>query len=181
MESGRFIAVIGGSGSGKSSLVLAGLQGLLADETADSGGPTWAFLDMRPGGSPITRLAGALSRLSAKDSPDETARRRDRIEWTLRQSSFSFESALAEAGGLGGRSLLLVVDQFEELFRFGLAGPGLAAAAASRKRGSGTKRPSSCRSCSTPTAGASRTCACSSPCARTSSATAPISMACRRR
>ena len=124
VEGGRFIAVIGGSGSGKSSLVLAGLQGLLSDETADLGGPTWAFLDMRPGGSPIRRLAGALSRLSATDSPDETARRRDRIEWTLRQSSFSFESALKEAGGLSGRSLLLVVDQFEELFRFGLAGLG---------------------------------------------------------
>jgi tetratricopeptide (TPR) repeat protein len=124
VENGRFIAVIGGSGSGKSSLVLSGLQGLLADETADTGGPTWAFLDMRPGGAPITRLASALSKLSAKDSPDETARRRDRVEWTLRQSSFSFESALAEAGGLGGRSLILVVDQFEELFRFGLAGLG---------------------------------------------------------
>ena len=124
VENGRFIAVIGGSGSGKSSLVLAGLQGLLADETADAGGPTWAFLDMRPGGAPITRLAIALSKLSAKDSPDEAARRRDRIEWTLRQSSFSFEASLAEAGGLGGRSLILVVDQFEELFRFGLAGLG---------------------------------------------------------
>jgi tetratricopeptide (TPR) repeat protein/energy-coupling factor transporter ATP-binding protein EcfA2 len=124
VENGRFIAVIGGSGSGKSSLVLAGLQGLLADETADTGGPTWAFVDMRPGGAPITRLARALSKLSTTDSPDETARRRDRIEWTLRQSSFSFESALAEAGGLGGRSLILVVDQFEELFRFGLAGLG---------------------------------------------------------
>jgi tetratricopeptide (TPR) repeat protein/energy-coupling factor transporter ATP-binding protein EcfA2 len=123
VENGRFIAVIGGSGSGKSSLVLAGLQGLLADETADTGGPTWAFIDMRPGGAPITRLAGALAQL-AKDTPDETARRRDRIEWTLRQSSFSFESALAEAGGLSGRSLILVVDQFEELFRFGLAGLG---------------------------------------------------------
>ncbi len=124
VENGRFIAVIGGSGSGKSSLVLAGLQGLLADETADTGGPSWAFLDMRPGGAPITRLARALSNLSTNDSPDETARRRDRVEWTLRQSSFSFESALAEAGGLGGRSLILVVDQFEELFRFGLAGLG---------------------------------------------------------
>ncbi|HEY1783419.1 MAG TPA: hypothetical protein VGG79_23870 [Roseiarcus sp.] len=124
VEGGRFIAVIGGSGSGKSSLVLAGLQALLADETADSGGPSWAFLDMRPGGSPIRRLAGALSRLSPTDSPDEMARRRDRIEWTLRQSSFSFESALKEAGGVNGRTLLLVVDQFEELFRFGLAGLG---------------------------------------------------------
>ena len=124
MENGRFIAVIGGSGSGKSSLVLAGLQGLLADETADTGGPTWAFLDMRPGGAPITRLAGALSKLSAKDSPDETARRRDRIEWTLAPVELQLRERAAEAGGLGGRTLILVVDQFEELFRFGLAGLG---------------------------------------------------------
>jgi hypothetical protein len=124
VENGRFIAVIGGSGSGKSSLVLAGLQGLLADETADTGGAELGLSrhaarrrsDHAPRERPVE--------LSAKDSPDETARRSDRIEWTPRWSSFSFESALAEAGGLGGRSLILVVDQFEELFRFGLAGLG---------------------------------------------------------
>ncbi len=122
VEGGRFIAVIGSSGSGKSSLVLAGLQRLLAEETAETSGPSWAFLDMRPGAAPIARLARALGRLSEGESPDAAARRRDRIEWTLRQSSFSFEQALEAAGGLNGRSLLLVVDQFEELFRFGLAG-----------------------------------------------------------
>ncbi len=125
VENGRFIAVIGSSGSGKSSLVLAGLQGLLADETADESGPNWAFRAMRPGGAPIKRLAAALASLADKDGPDDAARRRDRIDWTLRQSSFSFESALEAAGGLGGRALLLVVDQFEELFRFGLAGLAL--------------------------------------------------------
>jgi tetratricopeptide (TPR) repeat protein/energy-coupling factor transporter ATP-binding protein EcfA2 len=125
VENGRFIAVIGSSGSGKSSLVLAGLRGLLADESADPGGPTWACLDMRPGGAPIARLAKTLARLAENDSPDEAARRSDRIEYRLRQSSFSFENALEEADGLRGRSLLLIVDQFEELFRFGLAGLGL--------------------------------------------------------
>src|SRR5208337_693075 len=125
VENGRFIAVIGSSGSGKSSLVLAGLNGLLAEESADPGGPTWVCLDMRPGAAPLSRLAKTLARLATNDSPDEAARRSDRIEYRLRQSSFSFESALEEAGGLGGRSLLLIVDQFEELFRFGLAGLGL--------------------------------------------------------
>ena len=124
VEAGRFIAVIGSSGSGKSSLVLAGLERLLAEESADTGGPNWVCLDMRPGAAPLSRLAKALARLAGADSPDEAARRRDRIEYRLRQSSFSFESALDEAGGLQGRSLLLVVDQFEELFRFGLAGLG---------------------------------------------------------
>ena len=124
VEHGRFVAVIGSSGSGKSSLVLAGLCRLLAEESEDPGGPQWAYLDMRPGASPLRRLAEALARLARGDSADESARRRDRIEYRLRQSGFSLKDALDEAGGLNGRSLLLVVDQFEELFRFGLAGLG---------------------------------------------------------
>ena len=124
VEHGRFVAVIGSSGSGKSSLVLAGLCRLLAEESEDPGGPSWAYLDMRPGASPLKRLAEALARLARGDSADESARRRDRIEYRLRQSGFSLKDALDEAGGLDGRSLLLVVDQFEELFRFGLAGLG---------------------------------------------------------
>ncbi len=134
VENGRFVAVIGSSGSGKSSLVLAGLQGLLADETVDTSGPNWAFRAMRPGGAPIKRLAAALASLAAKDGPDDAARRRDRVEWTLRQSSFSFESALEAAGGLGGRALILIVDQFEELFRFGLAGLALRRASVEETR-----------------------------------------------
>ena len=124
VEHGRFIAVIGSSGSGKSSLVLAGLCRLLAEESEDPGGPKWVYLDMRPGASPLARLAKALARLSQGDSADESARRRDRIEYRLRQSGFSLKGALEEAGGLSGRSLILVVDQFEELFRLGLAGLG---------------------------------------------------------
>jgi tetratricopeptide (TPR) repeat protein len=124
VEHGRFVAVIGSSGSGKSSLVLAGLCRLLAEESEDPGGPHWVYLDMRPGASPLSRLAKTLARLSASDSADESARRCDRIEYRLRQSGFSLQEALAEAGGLDGRSLILIVDQFEELFRFGLAGLG---------------------------------------------------------
>ena len=75
-----------------------------------------------------------LARLAEKDSRDELARRREAIEYRLRQSGFSFESALEEAGGLGGRTLLLIVDQFEELFRFGLAGLGMRRAGIGRAR-----------------------------------------------
>ena len=39
----RFIAVVGGSGSGKSSLVRAGLQPLLAREMAEAGSRKWIF------------------------------------------------------------------------------------------------------------------------------------------
>ncbi len=97
---------------------------MLAEESEDPGGPKWVYLDMRPGASPLARLAKALARLSPDDGADESARRRDQIEYRLRQSGFSLKGALEEAGGLSGRSLILVVDQFEELFRFGLAGLG---------------------------------------------------------
>ena len=124
VDASQFIAVVGGSGSGKSSLVRAGLCDLLDQESSDPLGPSWVWRDMRPGGSPIRRLAETLARISAREEAD-VVRLRDRIDARLRQSSFSLESALKEAGRLGGQRLLLIVDQFEELFRFGLAGLGL--------------------------------------------------------
>jgi tetratricopeptide (TPR) repeat protein/energy-coupling factor transporter ATP-binding protein EcfA2 len=124
VENGGFVAVVGGSGSGKSSLVLAGLCGLLDEESRDTYGPKWVCIDTQPRGAPIKRLAAALARLSPRESAKDSGRLAARIEYRLRQSSFSLESALEEAGGLGGRHLLLIVDQFEELFRFGLSGLG---------------------------------------------------------
>src|SRR5271156_6585159 len=123
VENGRFVAVVGSSGSGKSSLVLAGLCDLIDQETNDPNGPSWVWRTMRPGGAPIRRLAETLARISTPDGSD-CAQLRDRIDSRLRQTSVSLETALKETGGLGGRRLLLIVDQFEELFRFGLAGLG---------------------------------------------------------
>jgi hypothetical protein len=180
VENGGFVAVVGGSGSGKSSLVLAGLCGLLDEETRDTYGPKWVCLDTQPRGAPIKRLAAALARLSPRESAKDSDRLAARIEYRLRQSSFSLQSALQEAGGLGGRHLLLIVDQFEELFRFGLSGLAGGTLGWRRPRRA-TRPPYSSRSCSTPIADASRMSMCSSQCVRISSAIAPISAVCRRR
>jgi hypothetical protein len=177
VDGGPFIAVVGSSGSGKSSLVLAGLCDLLEQETRDTDGPSWVRRDMRPGASPIRRLAETLARISAAGEAD-VVRLGHRIETRLRQSSFSLQSALDEAGGLNGQRLLLIVDQFEELFRFGLAGLGQRGRASPRPRPA-TKRRCSSRFCSTPAA--CRTFTSSSPCARTSSETVRSSQACLKR
>jgi len=116
----RFVAVVGSSGGGKSSLVRAGLRGLLAEETETEGGKDWRCTEMRPGAAPLERLAEALAAL-ADDTDAEIAKaRKDRVHYLLRQSSFGLDEALPEIGVDLGKSLLLVVDQFEELFRFGL-------------------------------------------------------------
>src|SRR5437667_9481659 len=56
----RFVAVLGASGSGKSSLVRAGLIPALFGGVMTKAGSHWNTAIMRPGGSPIANLAGAL-------------------------------------------------------------------------------------------------------------------------
>src|SRR5215831_4980491 len=51
----RFVAVVGSSGSGKSSLVRAGLLPLLDVETREAGGRNWVWVEMRPGDAPLLR------------------------------------------------------------------------------------------------------------------------------
>ena len=56
----RFLAVVGASGSGKSSLVRAGLLPELHGGTMTSTSIAWELSIMRPGGDPLTKLAQAL-------------------------------------------------------------------------------------------------------------------------
>src|SRR4051794_34259610 len=91
LERGRFIAVVGGSGSGKSSLVRAGLLPLLADETRDAGGKSWRWAQMRPGSAPIANLAEALAGMHGDGAPSATDAHeilRSKIGVALQGSSF---------------------------------------------------------------------------------------------
>jgi tetratricopeptide (TPR) repeat protein len=120
----RFIAVVGSSGSGKSSLVRAGLLPLLDTETGEPGGRSWLWREMRPGDAPLLRLTGLLASLSTDDDTIVASGRRDRIAAQLRGSSFGISEALSETSGITGKSLVLVIDQFEELFRYAAVSVG---------------------------------------------------------
>jgi tetratricopeptide (TPR) repeat protein len=120
----RFIAVVGSSGSGKSSLVRAGLLPLLDVETRETGGRNWVWREMRPGDAPLLRLTNLLASFSIDDDPVVASGRRDRIAAQLRRSSFGISEALAEASSVAGKSLVLVIDQFEEIFRYAAGSPG---------------------------------------------------------
>ena len=60
LQENRFVAVLGLSGSGKSSLVRAGLIHRLQVGHLTSAGSSWRITLFRPGPSPIEALAAAL-------------------------------------------------------------------------------------------------------------------------
>ena len=103
LEEHRFVGVVGLSGSGKSSLVRAGLiPALRADDRN-----RWHIALMRPGADPVGQL---------KDALDEALGIDERRLATLTRSSFG----LIHTGRVGREpedNLLIVVDQFEEVFR----------------------------------------------------------------
>ena len=112
----RFLAVVGTSGSGKSSLVRAGLLPELHGGTMTKAGSSWEVAVMRPGGDPITNLAQALcdADLYSNKEADFPAQ----VQATLNRSGLGLVEAVRQAGLPADTNLLLVVDQFEEIFRF---------------------------------------------------------------
>ena len=117
LDRSRFVAVVGSSGSGKSSLVRAGLLPLLAEELDEAGLPIWRSATFHPGDHPMRALRDALVALAAGAGLETDVLVKD-VETALGTSSFGLSKAVAEIPGLSNRKLLLVVDQFEELFRY---------------------------------------------------------------
>jgi hypothetical protein len=108
LQRSRLLAVVGPSGSGKSSSVRAGLLPALKARAA-SEGREWRFYPpMVPGSNPLENLARLLR-------PGEVSA----DEWNaaqvegLRQNALYLTQLVDE---LGDKSVILVVDQFEETF-----------------------------------------------------------------
>jgi energy-coupling factor transporter ATP-binding protein EcfA2 len=116
----RFVAVVGTSGSGKSSLVRAGLIPALLGGMMSSAGSSWRIAMLRPGHDPFGNLAQALSARGVLGADDaESASLQIAItETILRRSNSGLIEAVRQAGMSTTDNLLVVVDQFEELFRF---------------------------------------------------------------
>jgi tetratricopeptide (TPR) repeat protein/energy-coupling factor transporter ATP-binding protein EcfA2 len=120
LRSTRFLSVVGTSGSGKSSLVRSGLIPSLYSGFMVTAGSSWRVAMLRPGEAPIRHLADALSQSAGLGGGDgeHGARSREFVEATLRRGSLGIVDAVTYARIPAGDNLLVVVDQFEELFRF---------------------------------------------------------------
>ncbi len=103
----RFLAVVGPSGSGKSSIVKAGLIPALWRGDLP-GSEKWFIIDMLPGAHPLDELEIALTRVAANQSG------------SLQEQLSRDKRGLIRAAQLilpnDGSELLLVIDQFEEVF-----------------------------------------------------------------
>ena len=116
----RFVAVVGSSGSGKSSLVRCGLLSELLGGRLLEAGAAWEIAVTHPGGNPLGLLTEALLDADLYDRDEENAR--ENLLATLSRSHFGLVESVKQADLGEGTNFLIVVDQFEEIFRFNEAG-----------------------------------------------------------
>lgn len=115
----RFLSILGRSGSGKSSLVRSGLIPALWGGGMSHAGSSWHVVIMRPGEDPIGNLATALSARGAlMDDSYDRELTRGFFETTLHSSRLGLVECIEQARLPKGDNVLLLIDQFEEIFRY---------------------------------------------------------------
>jgi tetratricopeptide (TPR) repeat protein len=122
LKATRFLAVLGASGSGKSSLVATGLLDALELGLLAPAGSRWQVAQFRPGGEPIRKLAAALVGPGGEQPTGAGADVHQEIELLasfLRRGPHSVAQWCLDGNLPRGCNLLILVDQFEELFRYG--------------------------------------------------------------
>lgn len=121
MSKSRFVGVIGPSGSGKSSFIYCGVLPILYGGFLTDTSPNWEVIVTRPGANPIDNLAesllGASKEYNQADAEDKKIKRTI-VSTLLRSSSLGLVEAIQQSRKSEDINYLILVDQFEELFRF---------------------------------------------------------------
>jgi len=117
----RFVGIIGPSGSGKSSFIYCGVLPILYGGFLTGRSTDWEVVVTRPGAAPIDNLAQALLKtdLITKELSEEDRQIKQTIVSSLlRSSSAGLVETIMQFKGDKEKNYLILVDQFEELFRF---------------------------------------------------------------
>ncbi len=115
VQANAFVSVVGASGSGKSSLVRAGLIPALNRGRLSGGDSEWRVAICRPGQDPFRELAEALPDLKPELAIGHRLAFLEGLADRLRAGRDGLRNSIV-ALDLKGAHVLIVVDQFEELF-----------------------------------------------------------------
>ncbi len=121
LSENRFVSILGSSGSGKSSLMYCGLIPTLYGGFMTEAGSHWKIVVTRPGGGPIDNLAEALliqDKEYSNLSEEDKLIRKTIISTVLRSSSLGLVEVIRQLKSTDYQNILILVDQFEELFRY---------------------------------------------------------------
>ncbi|MGO9597505.1 MAG: tetratricopeptide repeat protein [Isosphaeraceae bacterium] len=113
-QENRFLAILGASGSGKSSLARAGLVAALERGALDGSGE-WPIVVLKPGRDPIESLAVALAGLDGT-RPSPVAVQGLMAALGSAENTLHLTARLALREAPPSRRLVVLVDQSEEVF-----------------------------------------------------------------
>ena len=113
----HFVAVVGSSGCGKSSLLRAGLIPALKAGYLVNDSNHWMIAIMKPGQSPLYNLVESILQQINTDSTRENCL--SIVEQIKEEGADAIIKLLAPIRAKSNINFFLLIDQFEELFRFG--------------------------------------------------------------
>ncbi len=111
----RFVTVIGASGSGKSSLIFCGVLPRVKELEKDDQS-AWRILTFRPGNDPIGNLAEAF--VESFSGNDNRNIGKSNVSTLLHSHPDGIAQVVKSLKENFNGKILILVDQFEELFRF---------------------------------------------------------------
>jgi hypothetical protein len=121
MARNRFVAVMGYSGSGKSSLMFCGLVPALYGGFITHSGSNWNVVTTRPGSSPIKSLINSVIEFMVKTGRIEEGESevyRAIINAVLRSSNEGLIEVARFLQRNDNENTFFLIDQFEEVFRY---------------------------------------------------------------
>jgi hypothetical protein len=124
LAANKFAAILGASGTGKSSLIYCGLLPILHGGFLYNGRSKWRIAISRPGTGPVLNLAQSLAKAFSGYTKESNDLETDGLinQAILNRSAEGISNVINQYGLAGDENVLILIDQFEELFRYQYSG-----------------------------------------------------------
>ncbi len=117
LERNHFVAVVGTSGTGKSSLIKAGVLPAIENRNTIANASSWDIVTINPGTSPLLNLTKAICNNTKLVTTENKENFEKNLDDLVRHSTLGLVQGMRPILKKNS-SLLILIDQFEEVFRF---------------------------------------------------------------